>query len=376
MRKSISFLRHCMMLAASACGGAAWGGFTHQGAVIQGYFSYYPGLTTDPSAVGWIDLAQIGTDFGSGPPSYSLSLPQTSWTDSGVTFTGSGQASYSTTTPFAESDASFKLSVDGSSTVTAYADLFDDHNFNIFREAPKGIRDYIDYYHTASYKIDGYASPGDTVTLFAIVWCDAAPTEDSNFYGHFLSPTASTPQQFDFTAPLATIVGTGDFHYESSVVGEFFNLGKGDGCNDLSCVWTQGEHLIHIGALIQHDGSSGSSWVNFDPTTGTPFQAHAPLAGDYNGNGIVDAADYTVWRDHLGQNYALQNRDPSASGPIGTSDYAYWVAHFGQSGSGAGSAGASPSPVPEPATLWLAIFALLGCGVFVIERRAQSLCLT
>ena len=61
------------------------------------------------------------------------------------------------------------------------------------------------------------------------------------------------------------------------------------------------------------------------------------LPGDYNGNGIVDAADYTVWRDHLGQNFALQNRDPSASGPIGAGDYTFWVTHFGQSGSGTGS---------------------------------------
>src|SRR5262249_40370997 len=27
----------------------------------------------------------------------------------------------------------------------------------------------------------------------------------------------------------------------------------------------------------------------------------AGVLGDYNGNGVVDAADYTVWRDHLGQ---------------------------------------------------------------------------
>ena len=32
--------------------------------------------------------------------------------------------------------------------------------------------------------------------------------------------------------------------------------------------------------------------------------------GDYNDNGIVDAADYTVWRDHLGQSFALSNEEP------------------------------------------------------------------
>ena len=36
-------------------------------------------------------------------------------------------------------------------------------------------------------------------------------------------------------------------------------------------------------------------------TASTPVGVH----GDYNGNGTVDAADYTVWRDHFGQDYAL-----------------------------------------------------------------------
>src|SRR5262249_46025955 len=41
-----------------------------------------------------------------------------------------------------------------------------------------------------------------------------------------------------------------------------------------------------------------------------------PKIGDYNNDGKVDAADYTVWRDHLGQSFALQNRDPLNTGPI------------------------------------------------------------
>jgi hypothetical protein len=93
------------------------------------------------------------------------------------------------------------------------------------------------------------------------------------------------------------------------------------------------------------------------------------VGGDYNGNGIVDAADYTVWRDHVGQNYTLANRDPGAIGPIGASDYAYWVAHFGQSGSGSGSTVRSPSRVPEPETLLLAIMAVIACGGFRAHSR-------
>ena len=39
-----------------------------------------------------------------------------------------------------------------------------------------------------------------------------------------------------------------------------------------------------------------------------------PLSGDYNGNGVVDAADYTVWRDTLGSTTDLRaNGDSTGS---------------------------------------------------------------
>jgi T5SS/PEP-CTERM-associated repeat protein len=101
-------------------------------------------------------------------------------------------------------------------------------------------------------------------------------------------------------------------------------------------------------------------------TMGVIGVVSAGVSGDYNGNGIVDAADYTVWRDHLGQNFALQNRDPGASGPIGAADYDYWVSHFGNhAGSGAiGAAG-----VPESASLVL----LISGTVMICSRRWSAI---
>jgi hypothetical protein len=103
---------------------------------------------------------------------------------------------------------------------------------------------------------------------------------------------------------------------------------------------------------------------------GTP----AGVAGDYNNNGIVDAADYTVWRDHLGQTFSLPNRDAGNSGAVNASDYSYWVSHFGQhSGAGAGLASGA---VPEPSSLLMAaIGGLAVLGVFVwrsMFRRAKA----
>jgi hypothetical protein len=91
----------------------------------------------------------------------------------------------------------------------------------------------------------------------------------------------------------------------------------------------------------------------------------AAVAGDYNGNGIVDAADYTVWRDHLGQTFTLPNRDSTNSGPINSADYTFWKTHFGNtSGSGAGQAGS----VPEPTSLILALSAI---ATMLVIRRAR-----
>src|SRR5262249_52200746 len=58
----------------------------------------------------------------------------------------------------------------------------------------------------------------------------------------------------------------------------------------------------------------------------------AGLAGDFNGNGVVDAADYTVWRDHLGTSFNLHGNGDETGGSAGLvdqADYALWKAHFG-----------------------------------------------
>ncbi len=69
------------------------------------------------------------------------------------------------------------------------------------------------------------------------------------------------------------------------------------------------------------------------------------LAGDYNKNGTVDAADYVVWRKGLGTIYA-QN------------DYKIWRTNFGQpTSSGAGAT--TYAAVPEPATLVLLVIGML-----------------
>ena len=78
------------------------------------------------------------------------------------------------------------------------------------------------------------------------------------------------------------------------------------------------------------------------------------VAGDYSGNGVVDAADYTIWRDRLNQSFQLTNEGPGQTpGQVTIEDYNFWKAHFGETAAGRGAA--AQQAVPEPATAWLVI---------------------
>ena len=88
-----------------------------------------------------------------------------------------------------------------------------------------------------------------------------------------------------------------------------------------------------------------------------------PLGGDYNGNGVVDTADYVVWREAQSQGLtSLNNRGPF-TGPVGPNDYNFWRSRFGLT-SGSGSA-VSSAVVPEPST-WM--FVVVAIGAVVMRK--------
>ncbi len=95
------------------------------------------------------------------------------------------------------------------------------------------------------------------------------------------------------------------------------------------------------------------------------------LAGDYNHNGVVDAADYTVWRNTLGQVGAGLAADGNASGEIEAGDYDVWKSHFGavSPGIGAGSGSFTGGTVPEPASGMLLLAASV---VFTLRVKKSS----
>ena len=92
---------------------------------------------------------------------------------------------------------------------------------------------------------------------------------------------------------------------------------------------------------------------------------YTPIPGDYNHNGIVDAADYTVWRDSFGQSGINLPADGDGDGMVGPGDYDKWVANFGNVATIAGSGAA----VPEPS---MSVLALLACGAIWWRKQFSA----
>lgn len=111
----------------------------------------------------------------------------------------------------------------------------------------------------------------------------------------------------------------------------------------------------------------GLVWdVIYNPTNVMLAVIEAPsfLAGDYNDDGVVDAADYTVWRDNLGLATVLPN--DGTPGVVDQSDYDTWHTNYGMMAPGAGAGSSSLAAVPEPSSVMLL---LAGMSVVGLRRR-------
>ncbi|QDU90818.1 hypothetical protein Pla175_42310 [Pirellulimonas nuda] len=93
----------------------------------------------------------------------------------------------------------------------------------------------------------------------------------------------------------------------------------------------------------------------------------AGLPGDFNSDGFVNAADYTVWRDNLNApESVLPPGTGDNSGSVDPGDYTIWKNNFGSPA--VSGLSASTAAVPEPATVGML---LLACAAAAVARRVR-----
>lgn len=106
---------------------------------------------------------------------------------------------------------------------------------------------------------------------------------------------------------------------------------------------------------------AGLSWdLEYGVSSLTASVVGAMLEGDYNDDGVVDAADYTAWRSNVGQPSGTLPNDPNGV-VIGATQYATWQANFG--------ARLTPAAaVPESSAILASAF---GCCIFYLIGRRE-----
>ncbi len=72
-----------------------------------------------------------------------------------------------------------------------------------------------------------------------------------------------------------------------------------------------------------------------------PVMIDGSLPGDYDEDGVVDTADYVVWRNDMGVVAVKLANESESLGVVNQADYDVWKAHFGQSQPGSGGGNGS-----------------------------------
>jgi hypothetical protein len=140
---------------------------------------------------------------------------------------------------------------------------------------------------------------------------------------------------------------------------------------------SQGDYRLRADSPARDQG-----WVAHSPPTDLlgvprPLGAGTDIGafewrpdGDFNGDGIVNLADYTAWRDSLGESglrrYA--GADANGDGNVTEADYGIWKSRFGTGPDTSSNNGTTA--VPEPAA-WLLLAGAVALLSRYVDRRPR-----
>lgn len=201
-------------------------------------------------------------------------------------------------------------------------------------------------------------------------------------FGHVAIGVALSPFNFDITNLLATVGYTANMDFDSIAP-------SGDSAAFIT------DLAASVGSLVLAGGSSHTFSAALSASTTGSYSASyvlnfsdesiagalnksitlnlsgiTYLAGDYNGDFVVDAADYAVWRSADGNLVAAYSgADGNGDGFVDSGDLDVWQAHFGDTAIESGAAVASVN-VPEPSTVMLILVSLTGFAL-AAERHLR-----
>ena len=178
---------------------------------------------------------------------------------------------------------------------------------------------------------------------------------DANGNGQFGidDDTVFDSQGFAYTDPadLAVATDSGDYYSEGWFTGFWhYGIAANDPYNGGS--WS--DVATGMAGRTLTDGA-WDSWTfsptfNFSSFAQNPVAAASPFPpGDFNHDGHVDAADYSVWRTTFSSTFESAP-DGNHNGVVDAADYVIWRKAVAGS---AASSDLSSTGVPEPSAIWL-----------------------
>ena len=152
-------------------------------------------------------------------------------------------------------------------------------------------------------------------------------------------------------ANVLAVIGADELDYSISISGDISSLDALSGMDQALGGSNLHEFLFDTSSIGMKTAeimisSSSQSAANNMVSIPISFEVVADgIDGDFNNDGVVDAADYTVWRDNLGNpDESLISNNGNGVNGVDPGDYGFWYINYGNTASSSASSAAIPEP--------------------------------